>query len=430
MKRFILFILTVAPVFASAQEFALSFDRVPLSNFAQATYKVMLKRDYVLSSTLLAIDKPISVSVHGVKPEALAKIVDRVLGEHGVTSVQRDGVYYLSGASLDSNAAQQHGTFPLTGNVSGGAVGNGVRPGVDPHAGAGQESYPNESIQPVSIQRIDTIRNVYTPMNRKSDFIVSALNATFTNKGAVAAGGMVIVTGGDEKEIQAMLKLASQVDTAPHKVKVSATFVEVSTNTTSNLGVSVVANLLGAQFGVKVGDTSTGSLSIRGKSFEAVLDALAADGRFKQVSNPSGVLDDYEKITMNFGDRVPTIGSSSLDKNGNTVQQIVYQQAGVVLDVQPRVLGSGKINVTVDGQVSSFSATTTGVSGSPTQTNRQVQAAVTLDDGELLVIGGLNSNKSVDNRTGFSFLPHSWRAKSVGNTNTDLLLILSASVVK
>ena len=430
MKRFILFILSVVPVFAGAQEFALKFDRVPLNNFAQATYKVMLKRDYVLSSTLLAIEKPISVSVHGVKLEALAKIVDRVLSEHGVTSVQRDGVYYLSGSSLDSNAAQ-HSTFPLTGSVSGAAAGIWARPGVTSPAGAVQESYRNESIQTVSIPRIDTIRNVYMPMNRKSDFIVSALNAAFTTKGAaVSAGGMVVITGADEKEIQSMLRLASQVDILPHKVKVSATFVEVSTNTTSNLGVSVVANLLGAQFGVKVGETSTGSLSIRGKSFEAVLDALAADGRFKQVSNPSGVLDDYEKITMNFGDRVPTIGSSSVDKNGNTVQQIVYQQSGVVLDVQPRVMGSGRINVTVDGQVSSFSATTTGVSGSPTQSNRQVQATVTLEDGELLVIGGLSSDKKSSSRSGFSFLPASWSVKSELSGSTDLLLIWSATLVK
>jgi type II secretory pathway component GspD/PulD (secretin) len=119
-----------------------------------------------------------------------------------------------------------------------------------------------------------------------------------------------------------------------------------------------------------------------------------------------------------------------LDKNGNPIQQVTYQSSGVLLDVTPRVLGSGKINITLDGSVSSFSPTTTGVSGSPTRTKRQVQTTVTVDDGELLVIGGLNSNKEAANTSGLSFLPRSWRGSSSSTASSDLVLILSATVVK
>jgi type II secretory pathway component GspD/PulD (secretin) len=127
---------------------------------------------------------------------------------------------------------------------------------------------------------------------------------------------------------------------------------------------------------------------------------------------------------------VPTIASTTLDRNGTPVQQVQYQQSGVLLNVQPAVLGSGKINVQIDGQVSTFSATTTGVSGSPTLSKRQVQTTVTVDDGELLIVGGLNNNRMVENKTGISFLPKSWAAHNSSNSNTDLVLILSASVVK
>lgn len=80
--------------------------------------------------------------------------------------------------------------------------------------------------------------------------------------------------------------------------------------------------------------------------------------------------------------------------------------------------------------VSSFSPTTTGVSGSSTRTKRQVQTTVTVDDGELLVIGGLNSDKAADSSSGFSFLPKAWAAHSRSRSNTDLVLILSATVVR
>lgn len=214
------------------------------------------------------------------------------------------------------------------------------------------------------------------------------------------------------------------------RVRLSATFVEVSNTSSSNLGVSVIADVLGARLGLSVGDTSSGSLTLKTNRFQAVIDALASDGRFKQVASPSAVVDDDEKSMLSFGDSVPTIGSTTLDKNGNPNIQVQYQQSGVVLNVQPAVLGSGRINVVVDGQVSSFSKTTNGVNGSPTLSKRQVQTAVTVDDGELLMIGGLNDSRLVGATSGLSFLPETWRGKSSSSSNTDLVLILSASVIK
>lgn len=255
------------------------------------------------------------------------------------------------------------------------------------------------------------------------------MNASYPTKPAQAAGGAVVMSGPKER-LQKMRELCEAIDLMSHKVKVSATFVEVANNEGVSFGVSLVGNVLGAQLGVRVGDTSNGALTLRGSSFQLVLDALASDGRFKQVSSPTAWVDDNDKANISFGDDVPTISGTSLDKNGNPIQQVTYQSSGVLLDVTPRVLGSGKINITLDGSVSSFSPTTTGVSGSPTRTKRQVQTTVTVDDGELLVIGGLNSDKAADNSNGFSFLPKAWAAHSRSRSNTDLVLILSATVVR
>ena len=136
----------------------------------------------------------------------------------------------------------------------------------------------------------------------------------------------------------------------------------------------------------------------------------------------------YDKTAVNFGDKVPTIASTTLDKNGNPLQQVAYQQSGVVLNVTPRVLGSGKINLSVEGQVSSFSATTTGVTSSPTLSNRQIQTSLTMNEGEILIIGGLSSNKSVASSTGFSFLPKRWSFPSAANSKTDLVLVLAIQI--
>lgn len=426
VKKLFVGLLVSLPFICGAEPVALNFNAIPLVQFAQSTYKIMMKRDFVLSSELLAMEKPISVSVRNISSEVLPKFVERILSSQGVSSVERDGIYYLSVASAEVGGRSGATPIQLSGQIRSGQGSFGESGSV---GAVERDDYSSNSNSRSGDQGLDDERNIYEPLNRKADFIALVLNAVFSSKPAVVSGGAVVISASKDR-LQKVLTVAKGIDTAPHKVKVSATFVEVSTNASSGVGVSVIADLLGVKLGIKLGDTSSGSLTLKGNSFQAVLDAITSDGRFRQVSNPTALVDDYEKTNVSFGDSVPTVSSTTLDKNGNPIQQIVYQQSGVLLDVTPRVLSSGRINLTVDGQVSSFSATTTGVTSSPTLSKRQVQTALTMDDGEILIIGGLNNNKTVNNESGFSFLPKSWSLKNENSANTDLVLILSASVVK
>lgn len=429
MKKVLCAVFIALPLFAHAEDVAINFTSIPLSQFVQSTYKAMLRRDYVIAPELLAMEKPISVSVRSVKADELPQLIDRVLAAQGVKSELRDGVYFLGLAGGDvvadpSGLGRTHivlsGALPVaSGRV--GAMDGGRMAGADNGVGSVGTGRP--------VDDADSERDVYRPRNRKPDFVAAVLNAAFQSKPAVAAADYVVLTG-SEKLLAKMHKLAEQVDDPAQKVRISATFVEVSTNDSRSLGVSVIADVLGVSLGVKLGDSSSGALTLKTRNFQAVIDALASDGRFKQVAAPTAVVDNFEKGILSFGDSVPTIASTTLDRNGNPIQQIQYQQSGVLLNVQPSVLGGGRINVTVDGQISSFSPTTTGVAASPTLSKRQVQTSVTVDDGELLLIGGLNSNKAVSNSNGFSFLPKAWAVRSESNANTDLVLILCASAVR
>lgn len=71
-----------------------------------------------------------------------------------------------------------------------------------------------------------------------------------------------------------------------------------------------------------------------------------------------------------------------------------------------------------------------GVSGSPTLIKRQVKTAVTVGDGDVLVIGGLTDTQTTNNTSGIAFLPASWSVNSGTKVQTDLVLVLSAKVAK
>lgn len=408
MKKTILAFLASFALVGGANAAPVSFDfqAVPLVSVMQATYKGLLKRDYVISPDVLALDKRVSLNVKGIEPDAVGPFVDRLLADHGVLVQRRaDGIYYLALAPAVPPSVPGSASVPAA-------------PGPVPLSPAG------EGVQPAKLGDVKLFR----PENRTVDFMVSVVNAAFGSPIARAAGHyLAIAVPADQ--VKPVLELCETVDTMPRTVEVSASFVEVATTASQSSGLALAAEVLGARIGVRVGSTSDGSLSVATGSFSLVMDALSADGRFKQVSNSRVVGDDAEKMNLTVGDETPTLQASGRDNTGNVVNSVVYRSSGVILDVLPKVLGSGRLALSVDGQVSSFKPTTTGVVGSPTLSKRQVKTAVTVGDGQVLVIGGLEDASNSSDSSGLSFLPRSWAGGSRKDQKTDLILILSAKII-
>ena len=168
---------------------------------------------------------------------------------------------------------------------------------------------------------------------------------------------------------------------------------------------------------------------MKNTNFELVIDALNTDGRFKQVSNSRLVGEDRTKLDLIVGDETPTVASTGSDNAGNRVQNVSYRPSGVIIDVVPKVLGSGRIRIEVDAQISSFKVTSTGVTGSPTLIKRQLKTTVALNDGEVIVLGGLDDSQTTNSTSALPFLPASWSLKSNDQVKTDLVLVMSARVV-
>jgi len=404
MMRFVLAAALVlgSPSFAAAlpsEPVGFSFAAVPLNDFAQATYRNLLGRDYVLSSDLLGQDKKISVSVKGLPPSKVSAFVDHVLASHGVSVEERDGVFFLDRAKPESGLVQA--------------------------AGVGSP-FPGE------VEAVAQLRDEYevvTVGNRSALAMAEAVNQVAGERSARAAGGSRLVLGGPPDRIKVLRNLVDQLDQVVPNVEVEASFIEVTTTDTNTRGLALVASAVSRRGAGVTLTPASGSASLYAGSYELLLDALAADSRFKQVSRSRVFGEEAEKLSLSVGDETPTIGEASRDQAGNVVQSVVYRSSGVLLDVVAKVLGSGRLSLQVDGQVSSFQATANGVTGSPTLVKRQVKTSVSLADGQVLVIGGLADSKTNDREAGFSFLPRNWRTRVGSNQATDLLLVLTARVV-
>lgn len=410
MKRLFFIFLLFFSISARADVVALNFASVPLLTFAQASFREILKRDYVISPEVLSLDRKITISIKNINKDQVQSFITNILLTQGIAVSDRDGFIYLEAVKVPGPSPAEtvfpvvaHGDINLKNPVS-----------------------SDSSIVVSSIVSADDT-DIYFPENRSSEFIASALNSIFP-KCSTSIGSKLVIKSSKEKIIK-ILELARLIDTASKKITISASFVEVATGRSNNLGISILANFLNSQAGITLGNVSSGSaLTIKNSSLQVVVDALKSDSRFHQLSNPSLTLDELEHGSLSVGNETPTVGGTSQDKNGSLIQQIVYRNSGVILDVLPKIYGSGAVSLAVDAQVSSFQNTTTGVSGSPTLSKRQIKTSLTFSPGTVVIMGGLKDQKTSDSNSGLSFLPDSFRVSSNSNSATDLVLLLSASV--
>ncbi len=233
------------------------------------------------------------------------------------------------------------------------------------------------------------------------------------------------------KYLETLTELAEKLDSRPALVDVSVTFVEVTGSKRDGFGLNLVASVLGGSVGLNLGAAvDTGTLTIKGANITAFLDVLRSDGRFKQVANPSGRVLSGEAFNIAIGDDVPTLSGQSRDNTGQVTSQVIYRPSGVLLNVTPTAITENDhslVATSVDAQVSSFSKTESGVNGSPTLSKRQVKTSLMLADGEVAVLGGLTGSRSVSSSSSLFGVT---LANRDDDTSTDLLLLLSARVVK
>lgn len=415
MRKTLLVLLLVAGLARAEPTKPVSFDfqGVTVMGFMQSTFKTLLNRDYVISPDVLALDRKITLSVRNVAVADISAFVETVLAGQGVTVTEKKGVYFVSLSKPEPAVIS-----PLSPDGAPVAVVPFARPG-------------SVSVEPVNqVPHVDTEAVIFSPLNRTPEFVVTALVAVF-GPAAASASGSLVVLAGSPGQIEKSRVLALALDIAPPSVDVSVSWVEVARSAGSARGVSLTASFLGSKLGVALGANSqNGTVSLRNTNFQVVLDALNTDGRFKQVSNSRMVGDDRMPMSLTVGDETPTISSSGRDNQGNAVQNVVYRPSGVITNVTPRVLGSGRVALEIAGQISSFKPTINGVSGSPTLIKREVKTGVTVNSGDVLLIGGLSDEVVNDTSSALPFLPVSWGVKNSSTVKTDLVLVVSANASK
>jgi general secretion pathway protein D len=176
--------------------------------------------------------------------------------------------------------------------------------------------------------------------------------------------------------------------------------------------------------------------------------ALASIARFLQsqantniVSTPNLITLDNEEAKIIVGSNVPFVTGQYTNTGTGTTspfQTIERKDVGITLRIRPQIGEGGTVRMTIFQEASSLSSQVApGTSNAGPSTNkRSIESTVVVDDGGILVLGGLIEDRYIDNNAkvpGLGDIPGVgglFRSESRTRTRTNLMVFLRPVIMR
>lgn len=280
---------------------------------------------------------------------------------------------------------------------------------------------------------------VYKPKYRGVEYLSNNIKELVTSssdvnenqkfKGSINSQGDVLVVHADQETINKVKKVLPQLDVKPAQVVVTARILEVKKSDNSQSGLNILANILKSKLSLNfsIGNTSDNLISLKTSDVNALFSIFDTESRFNVISSPVIRVLDAENGSFVVGSDVPVLGAESYD-NGIRTRSIDYRSSGVIFNIKPTITDNG-IKVNVRSELSNFARTETGVNDTPTLLKRLVDSTVYVNDGALVILGGLSEQKTDKSDQSAFGLPSWIFGKSSKFEKSDILLLMHTRVV-
>jgi general secretion pathway protein D len=274
------------------------------------------------------------------------------------------------------------------------------------------------------------------------------------------------------RQLRAMI---DQLDTRRAQVYIESMIVEVSGNDATDLGFQWQGLAIGNREYIPAAGTnfgSTGSGSILGgqnatspiaaigaaglsnglnigivKNYggtyglAAIAHALQTRGDTNIVSTPNLVTLDNEEAKIIVGQNIPFVTGSYATTSGTTTTApfttIDRKDVGVTLRIKPQIGENGTVRMTIYQESSSIAAQATGTTSlGPTTNKKSIESSVVVDDGSIIVLGGLIednvlvTNNKVPILGDIPYLGALFRSEQRTKTRTNQMVFLRPVVMR
>jgi general secretion pathway protein D len=191
------------------------------------------------------------------------------------------------------------------------------------------------------------------------------------------------------------------------------------------------------------GGITAGGASIdedKGTGVAGLINALKSDAQTNILSTPSIMTLDNEEASISVGQEVPFITGSFTNANNdsaNPFQTIEREEVGVKLKVTPQVNEGDAVRLEIEQEISSVLANAEAAGTSDLITSkRTISTNVMVNDGQLLVLGGLigESQSSTERKVPFlgdiPFLGVLFRSTTKSSENKVLMVFIRPTILR
>ncbi|MBU1354203.1 MAG: type II secretion system secretin GspD [Gammaproteobacteria bacterium] len=267
----------------------------------------------------------------------------------------------------------------------------------------------------------------------------SAMGTSSTNNNQPSTGGQIqadpttnsLIISAPEPVYRQLRAVIDKLDGRRAQVLVESLIVEVSANKLAEFGiqwqgilgkqgdgtVGVIgtnsgqagANILGLTAAIASGNaTSIGTAAaglgnglnlglaprINGQYYlGALANFLQNSGDANVLSTPNLMTLDNEEAKIIIGNNVPFVTGSYANSTGsstvNPFTTVERKDVGLMLKVRPQISENGSVKMAIYQEISKIDPATLSNANGPTTSKRSVESNVVVDDGSIIVIGGL-----------------------------------------
>ncbi|HEY0594972.1 type II secretion system secretin GspD, partial [Sphingopyxis sp.] len=179
---------------------------------------------------------------------------------------------------------------------------------------------------------------------------------------------------------------ANQLSQQTTTVNGNTTVTQTNSSLGSSLQEAAAASLLTATGGFAgfAGDIGKNTV------FGAIINAVKSDTTSNLLATPHIVTLDNQAAKFLVGQEVPiTTGEALSDNFDNAFRTVQREEVGIKLDVTPQVNGAGEVKLFLRQEVSSVAGPVSSRNSDLILNKRSFETVLTVDDGEILAIGGL-----------------------------------------
>ena len=236
-----------------------------------------------------------------------------------------------------------------------------------------------------------------------------------------------LIIEAEKEDFEELKKIIERLDVRRPQVLIEAAIIEVSADSTTNLGIELASvDLAGVGyrgafatlFGLSTIDaeemakTPNAGLGLTALVYKDSLDRipfllqmLRATTDVNVLSSPRILTNDNEKGMIKVSDQVAIVTTIDTQTQQTRTTFGGYQEAGITLEITPHISAGRYLRLELNLTIESFTGQPVpGAAVPPPKTSRQIQGVVTVPDGHLVIIGGLTSEKLDETTNKIPFL--------------------------